>query len=41
MLGDVCLIDVLESDGGLNRMAARHADPSLQPLTDELVVARP
>ena len=36
MLGDVCLIDVLESDGGLNRMAARHADPSLQPLTDEL-----
>jgi PAS domain S-box-containing protein len=41
MLGDICLIDVLESDGGLNRMAARHADPSLQPLTDELGTRAP
>jgi len=35
-LGDICLIDVLDADGALDRMAARHADPALQPLTDEL-----
>jgi PAS domain S-box-containing protein len=35
-LGDICLIDVLDSDGVLKRMAARHADPSFQALTDEL-----
>ncbi len=36
-LGDICLIDVLDSNGVLNRMVARHADPAAQPLTDELV----
>jgi PAS domain S-box-containing protein len=35
-LGDICLIDVLDSDGALDRMAARHVDPTLQTLTDEL-----
>jgi PAS domain S-box-containing protein len=35
-LGDICLIDVLDADGELDRMAARHADPALQTLTDEL-----
>ena len=27
-LGDICLIDVLDSDGSLDRMAARNADPT-------------
>jgi serine/threonine-protein kinase RsbW len=35
-LGDICLIDVLDSNGVLNRMVARHADPAAQSLTDEL-----
>lgn len=35
-LGDLCLIDVLTDDGRVLRMAARHADPELQPLADEL-----
>ena len=35
-LGDLCLIDVLGDDGRVMRMAARHADPDLQPLADEL-----
>jgi PAS domain S-box-containing protein len=35
-LGDLCLIDVLTDDGRVLRMAARHADPALQPLADEL-----
>ena len=35
-LGDICIIDVLDSDGALERMAARNADPRLQTLTDEL-----
>jgi PAS domain S-box-containing protein len=35
-LGDICLIDVLDSDGKLNRMAARNANPADQPLTDGL-----
>jgi len=35
-LGDICLIDVLDSEGALNRMAARNANPTAQPLTDQL-----
>lgn len=35
-LADLCLIDVLANDGQLVRRAARHADPSRQPLADEL-----
>lgn len=35
-LGDVCLIDVVGENGGLDRMAARHADPHRQALVDEL-----
>jgi PAS domain S-box-containing protein len=37
MLGDICLIDVLGPDHQLVRMAARHADPTKQSLTDELM----
>jgi PAS domain S-box-containing protein len=35
-LGDLCIIDVLTDDERVVRMAARHADPALQPLADEL-----
>ena len=40
-LGDICLIDVLDSEGVLNRMAARNANPTAQPLTDELAKHAP
>ena len=35
-LGDICLIDVLDEDDRVARMAARHANPELQSLVDEL-----
>lgn len=35
-LGDICLIDVVGERGNLERMVARHRDPSLQPLVDRL-----
>lgn len=35
-LGDLCLIDVVNEDGRLVRMAARHAEWDKQPLADEL-----
>jgi PAS domain S-box-containing protein len=35
-LGDICLIDVVDSNGRLARLAARHADPRYRALTDEL-----
>ena len=35
-LADLCLVDTLTWDGRIVRMAARHADPLLQPLVDEL-----
>ena len=35
-LADLCLVDTLAWDGRIVRMAARHADPSLQPIVDEL-----
>jgi PAS domain S-box-containing protein len=36
VLADLCLVDALTMDGQVVRMAARHSDPSLQPLVDEL-----
>lgn len=35
-LGDVCLIDVVDEEQGLRRVAARHMDPERQPLVDLL-----
>ncbi len=35
-LGDWCVIDVLEADGSLARLAAAHADPDRQALIEEL-----
>lgn len=35
-LGDLCLIDVVGDDGVTRRMVARHADPTRQPLADQL-----
>jgi PAS domain S-box-containing protein len=36
-LGDICLVDVVNATGALERLAAVHADPTHQPETDELV----
>lgn len=36
VLADLCLVDALTMDGRVVRMAARHSDPALQPLVDEL-----
>ena len=36
VLADLCLVDALTMDGRVVRMAARHSDPNLQPLVDEL-----
>jgi serine phosphatase RsbU (regulator of sigma subunit)/PAS domain-containing protein len=36
VLADLCLVDALTLDGRVVRMAARHSDPALQPLADEL-----
>lgn len=35
-IGDLCLIDVVSSDGQIERLTAYHSDQSLQPLADEL-----
>ncbi len=35
-MGDLCLIDLVTTDGGLERVAAVHADPSKAALVDEL-----
>ncbi len=37
LLADICLIDILFADGSIRRMAAVHADPEIQPLTDQLL----
>jgi GAF domain-containing protein len=34
--GDICLIDVIDDDGGLKRVVAQHADPTRQGLVDKL-----
>jgi serine/threonine-protein kinase RsbW len=36
-LGDICLVDVVSPTGGLERLAAVHADPAHQAETDELM----
>ncbi len=36
VLADLCLVDALTMDGRVVRMAARHSDPALQPLVDDL-----
>ena len=36
VMADLCLIDIVDEDGTLRRMAAWHADPSKRALTDEL-----
>jgi len=35
-LGDICLVDVTDEEGGITRMVARHRDPSRQSLVDRL-----
>jgi PAS domain S-box-containing protein len=37
VLADWCVVDLLGEDGVLHRLAAVHADPSLQPVADELL----
>jgi GAF domain-containing protein len=36
VLGDICLIDVLDDDGRLQRLVAKHRDPSRRPLLQRL-----
>jgi serine phosphatase RsbU (regulator of sigma subunit) len=36
-LADMCLVDVIDDDGRVRRVAAVHADPAKQPLVDELL----
>lgn len=36
VMGDICLIDLLEDHGRIRRMVARHRDPSLQHLVSRL-----
>ncbi len=36
VLGDLCLVDVVDDEGRIRRLAARHADPRQQHLADEL-----
>ena len=35
-IGDLCLIDLVAKDGGIERFTAYHADARLRPLVDEL-----
>ncbi|HUI03934.1 MAG TPA: SpoIIE family protein phosphatase [Acidimicrobiales bacterium] len=35
-LGDLCLIDIVDDDGTLRRVVARHVDPSKRPLVERL-----
>ncbi|HTT87675.1 MAG TPA: SpoIIE family protein phosphatase, partial [Acidimicrobiales bacterium] len=41
VLADLCLVDALTVDGRIVRMAARHADPAVQSLVDELETSYP
>jgi PAS domain S-box-containing protein len=36
-LADWCVVDLLDDDGVLRRLAAVHADPACQPIADELL----
>jgi serine/threonine-protein kinase RsbW len=40
-LGDLCLIDVIDDDGQITRMVARHRDPDRQHLADRLKTTYP
>jgi GAF domain-containing protein len=40
-LGDLCLIDVIDDDGQITRMVARHRDPDWQHLADRLKTTFP
>jgi PAS domain S-box-containing protein len=35
-IADLCLVDIVDERGAITRVAARHRDPSLQPLADRL-----
>jgi serine phosphatase RsbU (regulator of sigma subunit) len=35
-MGDICIIDVVDDQGEIARMVARHRDPAQQPLVDRL-----
>jgi PAS domain S-box-containing protein len=35
-IADLCLIDIVDPPGHISRVAARHRDPTLQPLADKL-----
>jgi serine/threonine-protein kinase RsbW len=37
ILADLCLIDVIQDDGSIRRLAARHSDPSKAELVSELL----
>jgi len=41
VLADLCLVDAVTVDGRIVRMAARHADPAVQSLVDELGASYP
>ena len=36
-LADVCVVDIVQPDGSIRRLAGAHTDPAKQPLVDELV----
>ncbi len=41
VMADLCLIDILDEDGRMRRMAAWHADPEKRALTEELRASYP
>ncbi len=41
VMADLCLIDIVDEDGQMRRMAAWHADPDKRALTDELRTSYP
>jgi PAS domain S-box-containing protein len=41
MMADLCLIDIVDEDGQMRRMAAWHADPDKRALTEELRTSYP
>jgi PAS domain S-box-containing protein len=41
MMADLCLIDIVDEDGQMRRMAAWHADPDKRALTQELRTSYP
>ncbi|MFZ0251883.1 MAG: SpoIIE family protein phosphatase [Acidimicrobiales bacterium] len=41
VMADLCLIDIVDEDGQMRRMAAWHADPEKRALTEELLASYP